>query len=211
MFLGGSFLVIGAGFPLDAFDFQPVREEAPILQAARVLPPDLEALIAAPRVAEAPPSLPSPLLIERTREQFFRAEVPYGEIIYREAKKNGLSPELVAAVVETESDFRPLLVSNKSAYGLMQVLPSTGVLMGATDLMNPAENVRAGTRYLRYLSAQFDDRTLILAAYNAGEGTVRAYGGVPPYSETVNYVKKVEKARQRYQQRVAARIAQRER
>src|SRR5438128_3301269 len=91
------------------------------------------------------------LTLELAKEQFFRSEIPYGSIIYTEARKNNLPPELVAAVVSAESDFRPLLVSHKQARGLMQIVPETGRILGCDDPFNPAENVAAGTRYLRYL------------------------------------------------------------
>jgi len=154
-------------------------------------------------------NVPDRLSLELVTAEFFRTEVPYGSIIYREARRHGLSPELVAAVVEAESDFRPRLLSHKQAHGLMQLIPSTGQLMGVNDLMNPAENVRGGTRYLKYLHHRFDgDQTMILAAYNAGEGTVRRFGGVPPYAETRNYLARVEKSRARYETRVAKRMAE---
>lgn len=141
--------------------------------------------------------------LDLAKEQFFRAHVPYGSIIYREAMRNNLSPELVAAIVESESDFRVRLVSHKNAQGLMQVIPSTGRLMGADDLFNPAENIAAGTKYLRYLFDRFgDDQRLALAAYNAGEGNVEKFGGVPPFPETINYLRRVNVTTTQYYQRV---------
>jgi len=141
--------------------------------------------------------------LDLAKEQFFRAHVPYGSIIYREALRNNLSPELVAAIVESESDFRVRLVSHKNAQGLMQVIPSTGRLMGADDLFNPAENIAAGTKYLRYLFDRFgDDQRLALAAYNAGEGNVEKFGGVPPFPETINYLRRVNVTTTLYHQRV---------
>lgn len=148
------------------------------------------------------------LTLDLVRAEFFRSEVPYGAIIYREAKRQGLPPELVAAVVQAESDFRPALLSHKNAQGLMQLIPSTGELMGARDLLDPADNVRAGARYLRYLHDRFKgDETLILAAYNAGPTAVRQFGGVPPYRETRNYLKRVASARLNYERRIARRHA----
>lgn len=147
------------------------------------------------------------LISERVKEEFFHTEVPFGAIIYQEARRHGLAPELVAAIVQTESDFRPTLLSSKNAHGLMQILPSTGELMGAKDLFNPAENVRAGTKYLSYLQNRFDHPDMVLAAYNAGEATVRKYGGIPPFPETQNFVRKVSRNHQRYQQQVAKRLS----
>lgn len=147
------------------------------------------------------------LMSELVKEEFFRSEIPFGSIIYREARRNGLKPELVAAVVKTESDFRPTLLSNKNAHGLMQLIPSTGALMGARDLFNPAENVRAGAKYLRYLQGQFKDPNMVLAAYNAGESVVRKYNGIPPYPETQNYVKRVAENHERFESLLAQRMA----
>jgi soluble lytic murein transglycosylase-like protein len=141
--------------------------------------------------------------LEVAREDFFRTEVPYGPIIYREALRNRLAPELVAAVVEAESDFRPRLRSEKHAQGLMQIIPETGRLMGARNLYDPSENVRAGVRYLRYLTDRYDgDVPLVLAAYNAGEGNVSRFGGVPPFRETRDYVQRVAASRRLYQKRL---------
>ena len=143
--------------------------------------------------------------LEVAKEEFFRTQVPYGSIIYREARRNNLSPELIAAVVEAESDFRPRLVSNKQAQGLMQLVPETGRLMGADNLFNPSENIAAGTKYLRYLFDRFGDEKMVLAAYNAGEGNVERFGGVPPFSETHDYVQRVASHTSRYSRRVRGR------
>jgi transglycosylase-like protein with SLT domain len=140
--------------------------------------------------------------LERVKEEFFTTHVPYGPIIYRESVRNGLSPELVAAVIEAESDFRPRLVSSKNALGLMQIVPETGRLMGAEDLFNPGENIAAGTKYLRYLLDRFPDQRMALAAYNAGEGNVERFGGIPPFPETVNYLQRVTSGTAYYRQRI---------
>jgi len=140
--------------------------------------------------------------LERVKEQFFNTNVPYGALIYREAMRNGLAPELVAAVIEAESDFRPRLVSNKNALGLMQLVPETGKLMGADDLFNPSDNIAAGTKYLRYLFDRFPDQKMALAAYNAGEGNVEKFGGTPPFAETQNYLRRVDARTNQYRQRV---------
>jgi len=145
---------------------------------------------------------PRVFTLDVAKEEFFRTQVPYGSIIYREAIRNRLSPELVAAVIESESDFRERLVSEKDARGLMQIIPSTGRLMGAEDLFNPSENIAAGTRYLRYLFDRFGDQRIVLAAYNAGEGNIEKFGGVPPFPETVNYLQKVNTRTHLYRQRI---------
>lgn len=141
--------------------------------------------------------------LEIAKEEFFRTEVPFGALIYAEARRNNLPPDLVAAVVEAESDFRPHLRSDKHALGLMQLVPETGRLMGARDLFDPKDNLRAGTRYLRYLSDRYDgDLRMILAAYNAGEGNVSKFGGIPPFRETHDYLSRVSTSRRIYQRRL---------
>jgi len=139
-----------------------------------------------------------PLTLEVFKESYFSTHVPYGEIIFREARRNDLSPELVAAMVHTESDFRPSLVSHKTAQGLMQLVPSTAELLGVDDPFDPQKNIAAGTRYFRYLLDRFDDETMALAAYNAGEGNVERYGGIPPFAETRDYISKVNRRTRRY-------------
>lgn len=142
------------------------------------------------------------LSLEITKEAFFRAHVPYGSIIYREALKNQLPPELVAAIVQTESDFNVRLISGKKAQGLMQIVPETAQLLGVTDPFDPDQNIAAGTKYLRYLMNRFPhDERLVLAAYNAGETKV-AREGIPDYEETRAYIEKVHSRTRSYEQRV---------
>ncbi|MGH9458448.1 MAG: lytic transglycosylase domain-containing protein [Thermoanaerobaculia bacterium] len=211
--LAGSLAVLSASVPVDAFE--TVVRAPELRELARIEVPAVEAratsgalpFVEPGQPLEAPAALPSPLLIDTAREQFFRTEIPFGEIIYREALRANLSPELVAAIVKAESDFRPRLVSNKNAHGLMQVLPSTAELMGVTDVMDPVENIRAGTRYLRYLETQFDDPSMVLAAYNAGPTRVREFGGIPPFRETRDYVRRVNSSRREYERRIGERLA----
>jgi soluble lytic murein transglycosylase-like protein len=146
--------------------------------------------------------VPRTLTIDLFKEEYFRDHVPYGSIIYREAKKNGLSPELVAAIVHTESDFRASLVSHKSAQGLMQIIPDTARTLGVANPFDPEQNIAAGTRYYRYLLNRFQNERLALAAYNAGEGNVERFGGIPPFTETREYIEKVNTRTGRYRQRV---------
>jgi hypothetical protein len=153
----------------------------------------------------APNAVAQTFSLDVAKEDFFRSQVPYGSIIFDEARRNRLSPELVAAVVETESDFRPRLVSQKNAQGLMQIIPSTGRLLGAEDLFNPAQNIAAGAKYLRYLHDRFGDERVALAAYNAGEGNVEKFGGIPPFPETQNYLTRVASRARLYRERVNGR------
>lgn len=157
-------------------------------------------------VAEAPKKLT--IVTEQVREDFFAKEVPFGSIIYREAKKNNVRPELVAAVVQAESRFKPTARSGAGAIGLMQLVPRTGRWMGARDLTNPAQNVAAGAKYLKYLNERFDgNETKVIAAYNAGEGNVKRFGGVPPFKETRKYLAKVQTYEKEFHDRVENRVA----
>jgi len=105
-----------------------------------------------------------------------------------------LSPSLVKAVIRAESAFDQWAVSSKGAQGLMQLMPHTARRFGVSDPFNARQNIFAGTQYLRILLDMFGgDVTLALAGYNAGENAVRRHGGVPPYKETRNYVRKVRR------------------
>jgi soluble lytic murein transglycosylase-like protein len=108
----------------------------------------------------------------------------YDEIIERYAAKYGVDPVLVRAVIQVESDFNPMCISNKGARGLMQLMPGTAKRYGVTRIHDPEQNIHGGIRYLAYLLELFGDKPRALAAYNAGEGAVLKYGGIPPYEET---------------------------
>ena len=115
----------------------------------------------------------------------------YDEIIERYAEKYRVDPVLVRAVIQVESDFNPQCVSNKGARGLMQLIPETARRYGVKVIHDPEQNIHGGIRYLADLLEMFDDDLPhTLAAYNAGEGAVQKYGGVPPYDETTNYVQR---------------------
>ena len=114
------------------------------------------------------------------------------EMVEAAARRHNLDPELVRAVVAVESGFRPDAVSPKGAQGLMQLMPGTARSLGVKDAFDPADNLDGGTRHLRALVTRYGgDLKRALAAYNAGEGAVARHGGVPPYPETVAYVRKV--------------------
>ncbi len=133
------------------------------------------------------------------RREFFANAVPFGDIIHAKSQKYDVDPALVAAVVETESRFHTRARSQVGAQGLMQLMPRTGRWLGASNLYDPEQNVDAGVKYIKYLQGRFNGNLKqTIAAYNAGEGNVRRYGGVPPFQETRSYVKKVMS---RYEQR----------
>jgi len=168
----------------------------------------VEAVASSPlqAVVEAPKTFT--IITEKIREDFFHKEVPFGSLIYKEARKNDIRPELVAAVVQAESRFKPTARSGAGAIGLMQLVPRTGRWMGARDLTNPAQNIAAGAKYLKYLNERFDgNETKVIAAYNAGEGNVKRFGGIPPFRETRSYVTKVQNYQQDFRNRVDSRIA----
>jgi hypothetical protein len=105
------------------------------------------------------------------------------------AKRHGVDERLIRAVLAKESGGNPLAVSPKGAMGLMQLMPETAMSMGVQDPFNPEQNLAGGVKYLKYCLNRFNqDRTLALAAYNAGPEAVQKYGGVPPYPETLQYV-----------------------
>jgi transglycosylase-like protein with SLT domain len=117
---------------------------------------------------------------------------PLVETVDRIARQNQLSPRLVHSVIQAESNYDPNAVSPKGAQGLMQLIPSTARRFGVSNVFDPADNIQGGARYLKYLLGLYKgDERLALAAYNAGEGAVSRYGGVPPFPETQDYVAKV--------------------
>lgn len=115
------------------------------------------------------------------------------EWIRSNGKRYGVDPYLIYCVMNQESNFRATAVSGKGAQGLMQLMPDTAARYGVTNPYDPAQNIKAGTRYLKTLLTMFDGKIdLVLAAYNAGEGTVTKYGNqVPPYAETKYYVRNI--------------------
>jgi len=108
------------------------------------------------------------------------------------AARYGVSADLVAAVIEAESEFNPRAVSRRGAQGLMQLMPETAATLGVGDPFDPRANIEAGVRHLRALMDRFGNNLpLVLAAYNAGEVAVIKHRGVPPYRETRAYVKRI--------------------
>jgi hypothetical protein len=115
----------------------------------------------------------------------------YDPIIERHSGKYGVDPVLVRAVIQVESNFDPNSVSHRGARGLMQLMPETAQRYGVKKIFDPEENIRGGVRYLADLIQMFPhDLPRALAAYNAGENAVLKYAGIPPYDETMTYVKR---------------------
>ena len=120
------------------------------------------------------------------------SDSPFALLIREAAQKHGVDEELISSVITAESAFNPRAVSRKQARGLMQLMPATASQLAVNDAFDPAQNVDAGTRYLKLLLEKYgQDLTLALAAYNAGPDRVAQYGGVPPFSETRAYVRRV--------------------
>jgi soluble lytic murein transglycosylase-like protein len=114
---------------------------------------------------------------------------PLHESIERIARVHRLDPKLIHSIIKVESNYNPLAVSPKGALGLMQLVPGTARRFGVGNIFNPLQNIEGGAKYLRYLLDLHDENyALALASYNAGEGAVAQYGGIPPYRETQNYV-----------------------
>ncbi len=151
-------------------------------------PPDpplvlAEVVAEAATEAAAPPEPPEPPL---------RAPPPVVAIVNQVASEYSVPTPLVWAIMEAESNFNPAAVSPRNAQGLMQLIPATAARFSVRNAFDPAQNIRGGVRYLRWLLAYFEgDVALVAAAYNAGEGAVERHNGVPPYAETRNYVRRI--------------------
>lgn len=199
--LGWRALGLVAGLGLAAAGFAlPIKGSlmGPAPRPAFVSPQTVHASV----IAAAPPLTGAiePGMLEAARRDYFRTRVPYGSIVYREAQRYGLDPELVAAVIEAESAFDPRAVSHRNARGLMQIVPATAEWMGEANISSPERNIMAGARYLDYLHRRFHGNlTLVLAAYNAGEGNVVRHGGVPPFGETRQYLRRVAANMERHE------------
>ena len=116
---------------------------------------------------------------------------PYGEIIAALSEAHGVDPMLVKALIQVESNYKPRARSPKGAMGLMQLMPSTAREYKVRNPFDPKANIEAGIKHLKSLIERFKGVEVALAAYNAGEGAVRKFKGIPPYRETRNYVARI--------------------
>jgi soluble lytic murein transglycosylase-like protein len=130
----------------------------------------------------------------------------YGDEISAASKRYGVDEAVVRAIIHAESAFNPRALSRVGAQGLMQLMPATARRFGVGDAFDAAENIRGGVQYLAWLLKRFDGNVKLAAAgYNAGEGAVDKYKGIPPYAETRRYVERVGLLAARYRGTVAAR------
>lgn len=165
----------------------------PCMRAPRIeLPPlpsadELMAELSRSRGARELPTLP-------VRQVPPQAPKPIVDLVRKLAPQFQLEPHLVLAIMATESNFDAAAVSAKNAQGLMQLIPDTAERFNVRDVFDPTQNIRGGMAYLRWLLARFEgDVSLVAAAYNAGEGMVERYQGVPPFAETRAYVDRVRR------------------
>lgn len=131
----------------------------------------------------------------------------YDDTIVLAAHKHAVDPGLIKAVIHAESHFNTHAVSRAGAMGLMQLMPETARFLDVDNSFDAKQNIFGGAQFLHYLQQKFDRLDLVLAAYNAGEGNVRRYGGIPPFTETQGYVAKVLELLPRYQAQFAVKDA----
>jgi soluble lytic murein transglycosylase-like protein len=132
----------------------------------------------------------------------------YRDLVEAAAKRYNVDADLITSVIAVESNFNAKAVSRKNARGLMQLLPETAARLGVKNIFDPQENIEAGTRYLHDLLQKYDnDVVLTLAAYNAGPDKVQLYGRVPPYAETISYVRRVKHTYEKNKSNTAAKKA----
>lgn len=125
------------------------------------------------------------------RPSFSKNRNAFDKLIQTAALSNNVDHGLIKAIIHTESGFNPGALSKPGAQGLMQLMPATANMYGVVNAFNPTQNINAGTQHIKYLINRYKDIELALAAYNAGEGNVKKYGGIPPFAETQDYVRRV--------------------
>jgi soluble lytic murein transglycosylase-like protein len=170
-------------------------KSSPASTQSQASPSPQPASVTAPASTQAPaaamPSVP-PLATAQPLVPVISAPAELDRLVQQTAERHNVDPELVRAVISTESNWNASAVSSKGAQGLMQLVPGTAHQLGVGNAFDPAQNVDAGVRYLGMLLQRYNgDLKLALAAYNAGPSIVDRFGGVPNYRETRNYVDKV--------------------
>jgi hypothetical protein len=169
------------------------RLSLPLARIDRIVDDEIET----PEVVEEVQRIVESGVFPRRSWRFSEASQPlfrskYNDIIIAAGRQFDVDAALISAVIKAESDYNPNVVSHKGARGLMQLMPATAKRFGVANSFDPKENIHGGTRYLRWLLKTFDGNAdLAVAAYNAGEGNVWKYDGVPPFRETVNYINRI--------------------
>jgi len=183
------FIILLAGI-LQAADAPP--EARRVVSVVRTDPQTgrlVRSVMLTPRTVAAKPAVP-----HAVPSAVAPAPAGLDQAVDQAAARNALPAELLHSVIRVESNYNPNAVSPKGAQGLMQLIPETARRFGVGDVFNPLQNLEGGARYLHYLLDLYrGNYPLALAAYNAGEGAVAKYGGVPPYPETQNYLLLVKK------------------
>jgi soluble lytic murein transglycosylase-like protein len=134
----------------------------------------------------------SPEEVKRYVAKLDEERQTWAKLVQERAPHYGIDPRLAVSIVRAESNFDPRALSSRNAHGLMQLIPATAERFGVSDLQDPAQNIEGGLAYLRWLLKRFDHDVLkTIAAYNAGEGAVERYKGVPPFPETQAYVERI--------------------
>jgi soluble lytic murein transglycosylase-like protein len=182
--LRAEYVALRNGQRLHVTGYQLVGEKYRLQIAGGVVEVPMEEVLAIePEDLFAP--LPAPVA----------ATAPFHEMVKAAAARYSVDEDLIASVIAAESNFDPKAVSRKNARGLMQLLPETAARFGVQNIFDPQENIDAGTHYLSDLLRRYDnDLALALAAYNAGPEKVLQFGRVPPYPETVSYIRRVKRA-----------------
>ena len=153
-------------------------------------------------IAEAPSCLSEPDVHDTTGKDIVARATPEHrkvmDLVQKLAPEYGVYPRLAMAIIRAESNFNPSALSPKNAQGLMQLIPETAERFNVKKPFDPEQNIRGGLSYLRWLLAYFQGNiALVAAAYNAGEGAVNRYAGIPPYAETQGYVQRIREIYQR--------------
>ncbi|MGI9105998.1 MAG: lytic transglycosylase domain-containing protein [Pyrinomonadaceae bacterium] len=140
----------------------------------------------------ARPTSSVPMYVSQSLDGFTTGDAKVDTYIVDSATRHGVDPVLIYSIMHRESAFKKMAVSYKGARGLMQLMPATAARFGVRNIFDPAQNIEGGSRYMRFLLNRFrGDVGLALAGYNAGEGAVDKYSGVPPYRETQEYVRRI--------------------
>lgn len=180
----GRVVISNDGHSITAYRFfGNIREALVSLESSRALPVHSFGAVLFNSAAPMPRTIPAGV----------------ASLIAESSREHGVDPRLVAAIASRESAWNGRAVSAAGACGLMQLMPATARFLGISDVFDARQNIAGGTRYLRTLLDAFHgDLDLTLAAYNAGPGAVRRYGGIPPYAETQNYVRAVTSKAEAY-------------